>query len=51
MKASAILGAILFAWISGIGASDESGNTNAQVGAVIFLGLALICGWLAWRMT
>lgn len=49
MKAFAILFAILFAWISGIGASD-SGNKAAALGAVIFLLLSLTCGWLAWRI-
>lgn len=49
LKALAIVGVIACSWISGLCASD-SGNKAAVSCAAIFLLLALICGWLAWRI-
>lgn len=47
-KALAIFGAIVFAWISGVGAS-ESGNKSAVWGALFFLALSIWCGYCAWQ--
>lgn len=49
MKALAIIGAIVFAWISGVGA-PEDGNKPAVFGALIFLALSILCGVWAWRI-
>lgn len=43
-----IAGAISFAWISGVVAT-ESGNRVAVIGALVFLGLSIACGVCAWR--
>ena len=59
MKAFAIIGAILFAWISGVGAS-VSGEAREQreykradhvaIGAMLLLVFAILCGIWAWRL-
>jgi hypothetical protein len=45
MKALAILGAIVSAWISGASAEPTKGN-----GALLWLLVAVVLGFLAWRL-
>lgn len=47
MKALAIVGAIVFAWIAGVGATSD--ERFGHIGALVFLFLAAMCGLYAWH--
>ena len=59
MKALAIIGAILCAWISGVGASsagdfrhelEHKRADRASLGALFLLVIAILCGIWAYRL-
>lgn len=50
MKALAIILAILFAWISGAGTDPNEERQHLNIGAIVFLFLAIAFGYVAWRL-
>ena len=50
MKALAIIGAIVTAWISGVVLGDGNDDAKAVNGAVVLLVLACACGVAAWLL-
>lgn len=50
MKALAIIFAIALAWASGAGVDTSEQRNHANVGAVVFLLLSVVFGYLAWKL-
>ncbi len=49
MKATSIIFAIALAWASGAAVDSSAHRNHANIGALVFLLLSIVCGVIAWQ--